>query len=307
MGEPNYEREIVLDLVDFVDPNISGQLKTNQPPADVYREVSKFTISVRRTIEAHGLYDQKSSKPASLVVLRFKITCKDSDQTRRVKALLIELRFARVPKKDNWQDPSLVSFAPGLRGDVYINPSQEKRVTGTEIGIEAAADAPAPFPGHLGAHKNWTASKELEKDFISKISGDSKKSQLENGERQGDNVVWWNITENASKKDGIADTFAVAVLVKREASDKFQIHLDMKLAVDVKYQLADLWKNITSKRYEPLGFDPMLPPDEDDGFPGEKFSRNNLREFADKDVLDKLAFFHLPELLKAAKFLEDDE
>ncbi|MCJ1394329.1 hypothetical protein MMC18_007207 [Xylographa bjoerkii] len=306
MGEPNYSRDVLLDLVDVVDQDRSGQLRTNQRPADLHQEVSRINISVRRLIEAHGLYDKNNSKQASLIVLRFKITSKDADQTRRVKALLIEFRLEKVPKKDNWHDPFLVSFAPGLRGDIYINPLKEKRVEGTEAGIEVAADAPAPFPGHLGAHKNWTTSTEREKDSISKISADSKKTVPSKGERQGDDVVWWNITENASKEDGIADTIAVAVLVKREASDKFQIHLNMEVTVDVKYQLANLWRKITSKRHEPLGFDPMSPVDEEDGFPNNKFDRNNLREFADNDWLDKLAFVHLPEQLKTAKFLEDN-
>ena len=307
MGEPNYSRDVVLHLVNVVDQDGSGQLRTNQRSADIHQEVSKISVSVRRIIEAHGLYDTDHSKPASLIVLRFKITSKDFDQTRRVKALLIELRFERNPKKDNWHDPFLGSFAPALKGDVYINPSKETRAEGTEIGIEAAVDGPAPFPGHLGIHKNWTTSKMWEKDFVSKISGESKRTLLSKGMRQGDDKIWWNITENANKEDGIADTFAIAVLVKREASEKFQIHLDLELKVDVKYQLAAVWKKITSKRHEPLGFDPTLPPDEDDEFPNERFSRNNLREFADKHLLDGLAFFHLPEQLKTAKFFEDDD
>jgi hypothetical protein len=302
---PNYEEEITFQLEPVIDQKTSGQLRTELEKLLQQRELSNFVITVRRITEAHGLYTPTSKTPASLLVLRFKVTSKDKSQKRRMKSLKITLKFEKEPLGDPFHDPVISTFAPCQDGAVYLSNTDQEETTSVSQGVDATLRPPPPVPLEVAAHWNKNVTKQATRNYIAKVMGEAEKSPEggRGGGRQGADVVWWNMWENPVQKDGISDTFAVAVLVKRDdLVSKFNVRLELEPEVDVKHS----WHKIWEKQQGPIGFDPESEavgfPKKKKGEEGEEYKLDDLGRFARESLMDGLAWMHLPEKLETVSF-----
>ncbi|KAH0563334.1 hypothetical protein GP486_002096 [Trichoglossum hirsutum] len=285
------EPDLTLDLYEVKE---TGEYKSHTDELVRQHIISGFVITVRRTIAVHGTYSKTDKTPTSLLAYRFKLSSKRSTADRRIRSLLVKLRFERDPKEDPIDDPCVLSYAPAEKGEIAINET-------VEIHNSSSSSRVNPSIGASGVKLSGEIAKQsgalYEKKFYTNIQAEKLKSSRAG--RKGEDLVQFNLTENASQKDGVVDTFGVVAFVnRRDAGDKFKVHMDIKAEVDFRYTVGEAWEKVTGHRDKPLQVNPKDPNvAKPDGL-----ETCEMGKFAESDMFERLAFLHLPESYNVTKF-----
>ncbi|KAI9859752.1 MAG: hypothetical protein M1813_006469 [Trichoglossum hirsutum] len=284
-----------LDLtLDLYESRETGEYKSHTDELVRQRITSGFVITVRRTIAVHGTYSKTDGTPTSLLAYRFKLSSTRSTADRRIRTLLVKLRFERDPKEDPIDDPCILSYAPAEKGKIVINETIEKRNSKVSTKVHPSAGASV---AKISGEYEIESGVEYEKRFYTDVQAEKLKSSRAG--RRGEDLVQFNLTENTSQKDGVVDTFGLAVFVnRRDADDKFKMHMDIKAEVDFRYAIAETWESITGQRDEPLQINPKDP----DVAKPDELETCEMGKFAESDMFERLAFLHLPESYKVTEF-----
>jgi len=308
-NEPERSWEIVFNLP--ISPEALVQLKTDVPDIRRQSEISGFNITISCMHEIHGTYDGETKDPASLIVLEFRIRHSRIGQgNRRVKELSVGLLFEKSPKGYAGQDPYLTSYSPGREGKVYLTNTLEKHADKSVIKTKGEIGGPAgPVNPKVGVKHEKEHAVEYEKASLLTLESGFMKTRK--GAR-GPNKVWWKLVEDSTGKTGVPDTFALAMLVKREKKDvgqkedPFNIELEVSATVDLRYAVEEAWKRFTGKLdRSPIDFDlnahfvGKLPPN-------AEIRKDCLKavEGEESGLIDELTFMHLPEQYTVKKFYE---
>lgn len=277
------EDDIELELQP--DNDGKGDAKTDESIQVHQHEATGFRVSVRRIHQIHGFLKGDDTSPASLLVLKFVLTDPDNDDDRRrFRRFYVELRFAKQPSGEPFEDPYVQAFQPAGGGDaIYLSESLADVTKTKTNGFKFQAKAPPP--ADLGAEYDFsnTDTMGFKRKFLYVVQADWKSSMPVGRGRKGQDMAYWNLRENSREKVGVGSSMTIAVLVVRKKprgdskQDKFSMRVDIKATVDWKYKIA----TFAGKNGTTLDFDPEAPPDA----APEKVDRLRLSEIEDNGVL----------------------
>jgi len=289
----NGVEEIELSLDDVTTG--LGELKSDLPTQIQTVKRSNYTVSIRRLYEVHGKFQKTGHDEASLLVWKFSPKVKG--ENRRFTTFKVTLRFELSSQSDNNDDPPyIVSYAPAQDGAVFF--SEHLTTVTRETSIQGSLSAQPPAGGaSVGLTATKAKTEESERRELNKLSSESHQE----GDGRGDNVVsWWMNAPNHT--NGVGDSIAVAVLVKRAARSHFVVHVTVDADVGFKARVSNKWQDLIKGKSTRLGpYGPGIGvQSKPDGIDDQ-----NLHEASTKNLLDQLAFVHAPEKAAVKKFYSD--
>jgi hypothetical protein len=278
-----------LDFEFEPDNDDKGDVKTDESVQVYQHEATGFRVSVRLVHQVHGFLNGQGATPASLIVLKFKLTDTDDDPNRRFKRFYVELRFAKDPKGDPADDPYVKAYEPAGKDPVYLSETFSEVTNTITYGVDVKAGAPPPVKLEADFNASRTKENKYSRKFLYLVQADRKETE-EGGGRKGQDIVYWNLRENSTEKVGVG-AMTVAVLVARKKGQKFTMRMALKATVDLEYSIASsrLWKGKNGKKlpFDPYSLDTQPPLADVD--------KEQLGAFADSKSFLQLSDLHVPE------------
>jgi hypothetical protein len=307
-----YEGQSLLevDLVD--DPSKQGETHAPLGEGRYGREVSGFAITLRELHCVHGSGEWPSKKTgqleksfATLLVYRIKLTDYNPSRGRRLKNLVVRLRFkSEMPKAKDADEPFIVCYAPAQDHDISLLKTKLLRTKNRTRVISLDVDAnPAPvvLRGELGVNDSW----EWEKDVWATMSGTALETPP-GIHRRGPDMVQWVIGENKFAET-IINSCDVAILLRRPNDSPFTVEFSgIKASVDARYTLADALRK-TGETWAELVGDESSTRNKytynttDHGNCPEGVNSAALHELEVGNELEKYAFMHISEEMRGVR------
>lgn len=283
--------ELELPLVDWTPGG--GKLKSDLPRQIGTLSKPGYSVSLQHLYEVHGQFDKTSTDNASLLVL--KICPKVDSPGRCFKNFEVTLAFTPAKgSKPNDDPPYIVSYEPAQEGVVYFS-EHFTNVTNTS-SLQGSLTAQPPVSGaSLGLTTSKSKTAESQRRVLHKLSSGTV---YDTGD-EGPNVVWWRL-EPATESDGIGDSIAVAVLIRRAKSSKFDISLDAKADVGFRARVSEPWKVFQKRQKTVLG--PFGPADGGARSIPEDVDEHDLHAASTNEILKRLVYVHVPEKVAAKEF-----
>ena len=235
------EVEVALD-----DEN-TGELKSQVNYRDGEIRRKGYSVAFRRLAETHGNLDPPkpdeddelfptSVDDGSLVVIKI-IPRTESPQKRRFELFSITLSLELDGSLGgNQRPPSIIAYEPAADGDEYFQEFVTHVTNTTSFEASLGLQAPTAVEGTLGGTRSTERSFEQRRRL--KLS--SKSTGLHAGV---DTEVTFDLTP-ASEEDGIGDSLAVALIVKRSPGTSF--YIVAKTTARVTTRLKDIVPKMSS-------------------------------------------------------------
>ncbi|RYP07034.1 hypothetical protein DL764_002793 [Monosporascus ibericus] len=195
-----------------------------------------YTVAFRRLAETHGNLDipklDEDGVPVPVPVddgslLALQIIPRTDSRKRRFESLSVKLSLELDPiRGSNQNPPSLVAYEPAADGSEFFQEcvTSVKKTSGSEVGagIQASTFAEGTVKRTWGTEKGF--------DQRRRLTLSSKSSGLHIGT---DTYVTFDLTA-ASAEDGIGDSLAVALIVKRSPGTSFYIVATSNASVNTR-------------------------------------------------------------------------
>jgi hypothetical protein len=287
MAEPH-----PLDDAEFELPldEDGGALKSNVQ--GVLGRVTRtgYSVAFQRAYEVNGSMDGTAVDNATLLVM--KISPRVNDTKRRFKSFSVSLKVEVAPgKMRNISTPEILSYEPAQEGVWYI---KENIITQTEASsIQATAAAQAPGGASLGFTASKSLSEEIKRRVLHTVSA---RPDYGPGTDECPDEVTWSLSP-AEKADGIGDYMVVAMLIRRARASSFIIRVKTKAELGF---FADKLNAFPGHADTCLG---PFPRPQRNGTAQLKappgIEENNLGATSEENLLQTLAFIHVPEKVAA--------
>jgi hypothetical protein len=252
-----HSQQIVRTLQSFPLENyVPDGLKIKKaalPERLVITKKSKFSVDFELVYEVHGGYDMGDEDNASLLVIR--VVPRPDDLKRQfvwfkvTLTVLPEERKGQRTDEDKDSGPLLASFEPASSGDEFVDvfTENETRETALKGNLQVQMFGVTP-----GVEASMRHKCEFKTHHLLRIKSGTDRTNMALSERKV-NRVWWELRA-ADPKDGIGDSFTVALLVKRPKGSKFRIEANTDGVIGVLSE--------TLKKFVPTGLrskkDPSL-------------------------------------------------
>ncbi|TFB01045.1 hypothetical protein CCMA1212_006896 [Trichoderma ghanense] len=250
-----------------------------------------YSASIRRLEEVHGSLDNGVEDDGSLLVL--KVTPKTDSTKRMFKSFSVTLKLEGPPDGDfNGDPPSLAAFEPAADGDEYF---QEKI---THITQSRTLETGLSVKPPTALESTISHTSEVEKQFdqrrLLKLSAES------HGLYPGIDTTVKFTLEPASQDEGIGDSLAIALIVKRCPGSNF--YISVLTEAEVGFRARDLvsWKN---RLHNSLRIGPFGPATSNRETSPPGVDKTNLQA-ASNQILKSLAYLHMPEKGTRKLFLD---
>lgn len=271
-----------------------GALKSDAPSHEGTLTKSGYEVVFQRLYEVHGQIGGPGSSPNDATLLVLKVSPR-ADQGRYFKSCRISLTVEHDPgdKKAYTSDkPTFKSYEPAQDGVWYIG---EHMISRSETG-ETQANASGEIPG--GVSIGFSASKSVTEESSKRIlhTVEAKSAWRPGSGRDASPYqITWTL-KPAEKSNGIGDYMAVALLVKQHRGSKFVLQAESTAKVGLRAKLGDLFDGSVGITLGPFGT--ALRDDQIQNIPSG-ISANNLGAASRENLLQSLAFIHVPEKREA--------
>ena len=160
----------------------------------------------------HGVY---AGRPASLIGIKFFFLHDGAESSGRFTKAEIKVAFDKILDEDiapvSASVPAVKLFCPVL---IQGRPTQALISEKASVSLDASvAPAVASIAG-LGASAGYSSTHTFEREYQVKIKGIPWCSSSHN--KEVENMVVWNIIENAKQAEGIPSDLNVALLVQHD-------------------------------------------------------------------------------------------
>lgn len=225
---PNHDFETDLDIKQEDVPllKIHNDGRVNRPLATQDHIGHTAFGAVLKRVH-YGIYQDE---PACLISLEFSFKFKSKSHSRYCYAEIdvefekaVDVRKPKIRSTDPDSDPQVVNFAPK---EVYgiVKTVNEKKYGDVSIPLmfQTPVGLSAGIMGTFGAEKKMIEENRME------IHGNLAQ---DDDHDEGANAVTWDLTENATSKDGILRSFRAAIVVKYGRGEAFWMRVSVKPAI----------------------------------------------------------------------------
>lgn len=309
-SEPNLDTENIDEVSELVGevtyipfvPDLSEE-NTGEVKDDavlVYDQIlSDMRISCWKELAIHGHYKGPGSEPASLIVLKYRLTNKNTEkEQRRFRSFFVQLTFRQntTPGDPLRDDPVVKASEPAFQGTIYLTETISTITHESTYGFTGGVQGPPQAPIALTFNMARKKGTEYESRFIYQVQSDRELSQDHGPNSRGQDMVYWNSLENQTQPVGIGDIFQVAVIVSRKNDEKFVINAQHDALISFRYKTAKKWKKWNPfKAKAPTDPVTEINPKEDFGEIPAGVDRDNLAALEKNGKLKELALIHQPE------------
>lgn len=272
------------DEVEIPIEEDGGEVKSDIPDSLGAINQTGYSVAFQRIYEVHGSMSPPAVDNASLLVV--KISPK-GDGRHTFKKFEVELELQVAPgSSSNRKSPEFAAFEPAQEGVWYINEHTIRHTDSNELEANASGQIPGGVTFGLSAKK----SKSEEQQHRVLHTVEARPGYSDRVDNRPDIVTWTVLP--ADKADGIGDYMVIAVLIERARGCQFMIKASSKAKLSLISNAMNHWNGKSEVFLGPFGSATssdekrLTPPGVNEG---------NLQAVSSENLLQKLAFVHIPE------------